>query len=122
MCINPLGTEISQNHLSIVTVSDHLVNIEVEKYGPSAFKCRLARIFPNPGCKDPSYRMEKFYTYIWKYFLRTGGYRFYTLLFLKYLRLLPKGQQKLSTFSDLVEEGLSFLQLFLELPETIWSL
>ena len=36
--------------------------------------------------------------------------------------MLPKGQQKLTTFSDLVEEGLSYLQLFLELPETIWSL
>ena len=33
-----------------------------------------------------------------------------------------KGQQKLTTFSDFVEEGLSYLQLFLELPETIWSL
>ena len=28
----------------------------------------------------------------------------------------------MTTFSDLVEEGLSFLQLFLELPETVWSL
>ena len=36
--------------------------------------------------------------------------------------MLPKGQQKLTTFSDLVEEGLSYLQLFLELPETVWSL
>ena len=36
--------------------------------------------------------------------------------------MLPKGQQKLTTFSDLVEEGLSYIQLFLELPETIWSL
>ena len=35
---------------------------------------------------------------------------------------MPKGQQKLTTFSDLIEEGLSYLQLFLELPETIWSL
>ena len=32
--------------------------------------------------------------------------------------LLPKSQQKLTTFSDLVEEGLSYLQLFLELPES----
>ena len=36
--------------------------------------------------------------------------------------MLPKGQQKLTTFSDLIEEGLSYLQLFLEFPETIWSL
>jgi hypothetical protein len=36
--------------------------------------------------------------------------------------LLPKGQQKLTKFSDLIEEGLSYLQLFLELPETVWSL
>ena len=36
--------------------------------------------------------------------------------------MLPKGQQKLTTFSDLVKEGLIYLQLFLELPETIWSL
>ena len=42
--------------------------------------------------------------------------------FLKWHCLLPKGQQKLTTFSDLVEEGLSYLQLFLELPETSWSL
>ena len=64
VCINSLGTEISQNHLSILTVSDHLINIEVEKYGPSAFKCRVARIFPSPGCEGPSYRMKKFLTYI----------------------------------------------------------
>ena len=80
VCINSLGTEISQNHLSILTVSDHLFNIEIEKYGPSAFKCRITRIFPSPGCEDQSYRMKKFLTYIWKYFLRTGRYRFYTLL------------------------------------------
>ena len=42
--------------------------------------------------------------------------------FLKCLCLLPKGQQKLTTFSDLVKEGFGYLQLFLELPETIWSL
>ena len=36
--------------------------------------------------------------------------------------MLPKGQQKLTIFSDLVEEGLSYLQLFLELPENFWSL
>ena len=36
--------------------------------------------------------------------------------------MLPKGQQKLTTFSDLVEEGLSYLQLFLELPDLIWGL
>ena len=59
------------------------MNIGVEKYGPSAFKCRVARIFPSPGCKDSSYRMKKFLTYIWEYFLRTGGYRFYTLLIAK---------------------------------------
>ena len=41
--------------------------------------------------------------------------------FLKWHCLLPKGQQKLTTFSDLVEEGLSYLQLFLELPESSWS-
>ena len=80
MCIDPLGTEIGQNHLSILTVSDHLINIVVAKYGPSAFKCRVARIFPSPRCKDPSYRMEKFLTYIWEYFLGTGGCRFYTLV------------------------------------------
>ena len=28
----------------------------------------------------------------------------------------------LTRFLDLVEEGLSYLQLFLELPETVWSL
>ena len=59
---------------------DHLINIAVEKYGPSAFKCRVARLFSSPGCKDPSYRMKKFLTYIWEYFLITGGCRFYTLL------------------------------------------
>ena len=42
--------------------------------------------------------------------------------FLKWHFLLPKVQQKLTTFSDLVEEGLIYLQLFLELPETVWSL
>ena len=42
--------------------------------------------------------------------------------FLKWHFLLPKGQQKLTTFSDLVKEGLIYLQLFLELPETVWSL
>ena len=36
--------------------------------------------------------------------------------------MLPKGQQKLTTFSDLIEEDLSHIQLFLELPETVWSL
>ena len=52
----------------------------VENYAPSVFKCRVARIFPSPGCKDPSYRMKKFLTYIWEYFLRTGGCHFYPLL------------------------------------------
>ena len=66
--------------------------------------------------------MKKFLTYIWKYFLRTGGCRFYILLIPKVTFLLPKGQQKLTTFSDLVEEGLSYLQLFLELPDLIWGL
>ena len=28
-----------------VYLSDHLINIEVEKYEPSALKCRFARIF-----------------------------------------------------------------------------
>ena len=75
----------SSSHYSLrkslkYTKSDHLINIKVEKYGPSAFKCRVACIFPSPGRKDPSYRMKKFLTYIWKYFLRTGGCRFYTLL------------------------------------------
>ena len=42
--------------------------------------------------------------------------------FLKWHYLLPKGQQKLTTFSNLVEKGLSYLQLFLEFPETVWSL
>ena len=78
MCLlthwEPKLVKITQDYLS-----DHLINIEVEKYGPSAFKCRATRIFPSPGCEDPSYRMKKFLTYIWKYFLRTGGYRFYTL-------------------------------------------
>ena len=50
------------------------MNIEVEKYGPSAFKCRVARIFPSPECENPSYRMKNFLTCIWKYFLRTVGY------------------------------------------------
>ena len=36
--------------------------------------------------------------------------------------MLPKGQQKLTKFSDLIEEDLSYLQLFLELPETSWLL
>ena len=36
--------------------------------------------------------------------------------------MLPKGQQKLTRFSDVVEEGLSYLQLFLEFLETVWSL
>ena len=43
------------------------MNIGVEKYGLSAFKCRVARMFPSPGCKGPSYRMKKFLTYIWEY-------------------------------------------------------
>ena len=42
--------------------------------------------------------------------------------FIKWHCLLPRGQQKLTIFSDRVEEGLSYLQLFLELPETVWSL
>ena len=42
--------------------------------------------------------------------------------FLKWHCLLPKGQQKLTTFSDLVKGGLSYFQLFLEFLETIWSL
>ena len=62
------------------SLSDHLIHIAVEKYKSSTFKCRVARIFPMPGCKDPSYQMKKFLTYIWEYFLRTGGCRFYTLL------------------------------------------
>ena len=103
-------------------LSDHLINFYLEKYGSSAFKCRIANIFSNPGCKDPSYRMKKVLIYIWKYFLKTCGYRFYTLLFLKWLHLMPKGQQKLRKFSNLIEVGLSFHQLFLELPETFWSL
>ena len=37
---------------------------------------------------------------------------------LKWHFLLPKGQQKFTTFSYLEEEGLSYLQLFLELPES----
>ena len=49
----------------------------VEKYGTSAFKCRVARIFPSPGCKDPSYWMKKFVSYIWEYFLRTDNYHFH---------------------------------------------
>ena len=52
MYIKSLGTEMSQNHLSILTVSAHLINFGVEKYGPSAFKCRVANIFPTPDCKD----------------------------------------------------------------------
>ena len=63
-----------------VYLSDHLINIKVEKYGPSAFKCRIARNFPSPGCKETSYRMKKILTYLWEYFLRAGGYGFYTLL------------------------------------------
>ena len=66
----------------------------------------------------------------WKRFLLTFGSTsweradiVFTLYYcLKWLRLLPKGQQKLTIFSDLIEEGLSYLQLFLELPEPIWSL
>ena len=38
--------------------------IGVEKYGPSAFKRRVARLFSSPGCKDPSYLMKRFLTYI----------------------------------------------------------
>ena len=51
-------TSNENNHL--IYLSDHLINIGVEKYGPSAFQCRVARIFPSPGCKDPSYGMKKF--------------------------------------------------------------
>ena len=51
-----------------------------------------------------------------------GECHFHLLLIPKVIFLLPKGQQKLTTFSDRVEEGLSYLQLFLELPETVWSL
>jgi len=36
--------------------------------------------------------------------------------------LLPKNQQKLTKILDLVKGGLSYLWLFLEFPETIWSL
>ena len=75
--INPLGTEIRQNHLIILTVSDHLMHIGIENYGPSAFKCRVARIFTIPGCKDSSYLIKKFLSYIWVYFLSTGNYRFH---------------------------------------------
>ena len=35
--------------------------------------------------------------------------------------MLPKGQQKLTTFLDLVEEGLSSLYLFLEFTKIVWS-
>ena len=41
---------------------------------------------------------------------------------MKWHFLLLKGQQKLTIFSDLVEEGISYLQLFLELPGIVWSL
>ena len=79
MCIlahwEPKSFKITQVYLS-----DHLINIGVEKYGPSAFKCRVARIFSSPGCKDPSYRMKKFLTYISQYFLRTDECRFQPLL------------------------------------------
>ena len=87
MYINPFGTKLVK--ITYVYLSNHLINIGVAKYGPSTFKCRVACIFPSSGCKDPSYRMQKILTYILKYFMRTGGYRFYTLLFLKWLRLLP---------------------------------
>ena len=42
------GGSEAKNHISDA-LSDHLKNIGTEKYGPSAFKCRVARIFPNPG-------------------------------------------------------------------------
>ena len=35
--------------------------------------------------------------------------------------LLPKVQQKLTAFLNLVEEGLGYVRLFLELPKTSWS-
>ena len=98
-------------------LSDHLKNIGIEKYEPSAFKCRVARILSSPGCKNTSSRMKKFLTYICEYLLGTREYCFYTLLIPKVFDLLPKGQQKLTTFWDLIEEGLSYLQLFLELLE-----
>ena len=79
MCIlthwEPKLVKITQVYLS-----DHLINIGVDKYGLSAFKRRVARIFSSPGCNDPLYRMTKFLTYIWEYFLITCGCRFYTLL------------------------------------------
>ena len=66
----------------------------------------------------------------WKSFLfifgstswKQVGVIFTLYWFLKWHWLLPKGQQKLTNFLGLVEEGLSYLQLFLELPETVWSL
>ena len=56
--------ELKLVKITQVYLSDHLINIEVEKYGSSAFKCRVARIFPSPGCEDLSYRMKKILTYI----------------------------------------------------------
>ena len=120
ICINPLGTEIGQNHLSILKWS--LNKHWSSKVWTLSFQMPCRTHFPSPGSKAPSYQMKKMLTYILKYFLRTGGYRFYTLLFLKWLRLLPKGQQNFPTFFDLKDQDLSYIQLFSELPETIWSL
>ena len=79
MCIlshwEPKLVKITQVYLS-----DHLINVGVEKYGPSAFKCRVARLFPSPGCKDPSYLMKMILTYIWEYFRRMDGCHFHPLL------------------------------------------
>ena len=56
------------------------MNFGVEKYGPAAFKCRVARLFSSPGCKDPSYLIKMFLTYIWEYFLIMGECHFHPLL------------------------------------------
>eukprot|EP00493_Phyllostaurus_siculus_P021355 UN21682 len=62
--------------------------------------------------------MKMFLTCIYEYLLRMDGCHFHSLLIPKVTLFFAKGQQKLTTFSNLVKEDLSYLQLFLELPET----
>ena len=119
--INSLGTEISQNHLSILKWS--LNKYWGWKVWSLSFQmpCRT-HFFESWMQRSIILDENVSYLYLGVLSDNDGNAIFTLYWFLKWHCLLPKGQQKLTTFSDLIEEGLSYLQLFLELPETIWSL
>ena len=121
MYISSLGSKISQNHLSILKWS--------------LKKCWGWKVwtlsFQMP-CRTHFFRVldARIHHLEWKSFLlifvstswEHVNIVFTLYWFRKYLDLLAKGQQKLSTFWDVIEEGLSYLQLFLELLDLIWGL